>query len=66
MADRWTPVGEQLPDDDVSVMIALEGEHGEPVWIGFHDDAGWHSATDAAPLGDMVTHWKNIEAGPHG
>lgn len=60
----WTPVAERLPDDDMTVMIATRDE-SEPVWIGFHDEHGWHSA-DATPLGAFVTHWKMIPEGPNG
>lgn len=57
----WTPVAERLPDDDVAVLIAVGGESGEPVWIGWHDEDGWHD-TSAAPC--VVTHWQNIPEGP--
>ena len=60
-AARWTPVTDRLPDDDLTVMVALTGD--EPVWFGFHDEHGWHSA-DASPLGDQVTHWMPMPEGP--
>lgn len=64
--DRWIPVAERLPDDDITVMIALKDED-EPVWLGYHDEHGWHSATDSAPLGDKVLGWKPMPEGmPHG
>ena len=57
----WIPVADQLPDDDSSVLIALNGESGEPVWIGYHDADGWHSS-EGMPV--AVTHWQDIPAGP--
>lgn len=58
---KWIPVEERLPDDDVSVMIAVGGETGEPVWIGWHDGDGWHD-TSGAPC--QVTAWKDLPAEP--
>ncbi|MEI6076721.1 MAG: hypothetical protein WCS94_14155 [Verrucomicrobiota bacterium] len=35
---QWVPVGEKLPDDDMTVLFALEcGE----VWTGFMDEGQW-------------------------
>lgn len=56
----WTPVGDRLPDDDTTVMIALTDDD-EPVWMGWHDGEGWHVA-EGAPAD--VTHWKPIPEGP--
>lgn len=61
--NRWIHVGERLPDDDITVLIALE-DSDEPVWIGFHDEDGWHSATSGEPLRDLVTHWQPMIEGP--
>lgn len=63
-SERWIPVDVRLPDDDITVRIATTATD-EPVWLGFHDENGWHSV-DAAPLGGMVTHWKTMEKGPNG
>jgi Protein of unknown function (DUF551) len=64
MADMWIPVAERLPDDDITVMIALDGD--EPVWMGWHDSAdGWYSV-DATPLRQRVTHWMPMPEGPRG
>lgn len=61
-AERWIPCDERLPDDEITVLIAVRDDD-EPVWLGWHDEFGWHSA-DAGPLGDKVTHWRPIPAGP--
>jgi hypothetical protein len=58
----WIPVTERLPDDDMSVMIALRDD-ADDVWIGWHDgDMGW--VCDNGPLGERVTHWMPLPEGP--
>lgn len=64
MADAWIPVSARLPDDDLMVMVALQGSD-EPVWIGYHDADGWYYAS-GEPAGDCVTHWMPMPEGPHG
>lgn len=59
---RWIPVEECMPDDDLTVMVALK-DADEPVWLGWHDENGWHSV-DATPI--AVTHWQQMPEGPHG
>lgn len=59
-AERWIPVSESLPDDDLTVFAALEGSD-EPVWLAYHDADGWNSV-DATPV--HVTHWKPMPKGP--
>lgn len=62
---NWIRVSERLPDDDQSVMVALDlsmvVDWSEPVWIGYHDADGWFSA-DAIPI--KVTHWAKIPEPP--
>lgn len=60
---RWTPVAELLPDDDITVMIATK-DTDEPVWLGYHDEHGWTSATDGVPLDELVTHWAPMPESP--
>lgn len=63
-SSSWIPVAERLPDDEITVLIALKHDD-EPVWLGFHDESGWYSV-DATPLRDRVTHWKPMPEGPNG
>lgn len=63
MTATWIPVTERLPDDDITVIVAL-GCSDEPVWLGYHDADGW-STVDAVPHFD-VTHWMPMPEGPHG
>jgi hypothetical protein len=58
----WIPVADRLPDDELTVLIALK-DSDEPVWLGYHDADGWFSA-DAMP--QIVTHWQPIPEPPHG
>lgn len=58
----WIPVTERLPDDEETVMVALK-DAGEPVWLGWHDEDGWHEV-GAGNLGDSVTHWQPIPEPP--
>lgn len=62
----WTPVAERLPDDDITVLIAVK-DSDEPVWVGYHDgEDGWCSASDAIPIDGMVTHWMPLPEAPRG
>jgi hypothetical protein len=63
-AAGWIPVSERLPDDDLTVMIAM-AESDEPWWLGYHSHGGWH-CVDATQPASAVTHWKPMEAGPNG
>lgn len=58
----WTPVTEQLPDDDVTVLT----EHpifDEPVWLGYHHDGVWYTV-DGNPLPHgMVKAWAEMPVG---
>ena len=59
---RWIPVHQQLPDDDITVLIA-DTEHD--VTLGFHDgDDGWRYC-NGSRVGDPVTHWAEIPAAPN-
>jgi hypothetical protein len=60
---KWIPVAERLPDDDITVMIATK-DTDEPVWLGYHDEHGWTSATDGVPLDELVTHWAPMPESP--
>jgi hypothetical protein len=61
-AINWISVADQLPDDDMTVLVAdVEND----VWMGFHDgDSGWRYA-NATLVGDPVTHWAELPDGPN-
>ena len=59
----WIPTKQQLPDDEITVMLFVP-EHDEPVWLGYHEDYAWY-LTDGTPLAqNAVTHWANFPNGP--
>jgi hypothetical protein len=58
----WIAVANQLPDDDMTVLIA---DTENDVTLGFHDgDSGWRYC-NAALVGDPVTHWAELPDGPN-
>jgi len=63
-APSWVDVRETMPDDEMTVLIALsDGE----VWTGFHAENAWrHVSADLVDQGSgtTVTHWMHLAAGP--
>ena len=58
---RWVPVGDRLPEDEVSVDVA--GDWGD--FVGWYDSVKWHNLFDD-PIPGEVTHWKKRTPGPGG
>ena len=52
-APLWRSVDEDMPDDDQTVILHLQG--GE-VWTGFHDAGQWRFVS-ADPINEPVLHW---------
>jgi hypothetical protein len=57
----WIPVAERLPEDDVNVLMVVEVEEGENVWIGWRDKDGWFTMDGT---GVDVTHWMPLPESP--
>jgi len=57
---EWVDTSKQLPDDDMTVLIALDD--GE-VWTGFMDSGVWRYVSADAIEG-TVTHWAAFPAPP--
>ena len=57
---EWVDASKQLPDDDMTVLIALDD--GE-VWTGFMDSGVWGYVSADAIEGN-VTHWAEFPAPP--
>jgi len=57
---EWISASEALPDDDMTVLIALDD--GE-VWTGFMDSVVWRYVSADAIEG-TVTHWAEFPAPP--
>lgn len=56
----WTAVGDHLPDDECTVLLALsDGE----IWTGFIDSGVWHYVT-ADLINADVTHWMHYPEPP--
>jgi hypothetical protein len=62
MSVTWIPAADRLPDDELTVLIALK-DSDEPVWLGYHDADGWYSA-DGMPQKENVTHWAPMPEAP--
>lgn len=58
LAAVWIPVGDELPDDEIEVLVA--DVHGE-VSLGFHVAGEWLYSTSP---GGEVTHWMDVPAPP--
>lgn len=57
---QWISVADRLPDDDLTVLIALaDGE----VWTGFMDAGDWRYVS-ADLVGIEVTHWMDFPEPP--
>lgn len=56
----WIPVSQQLPDSDVTMLLYCESAT-EPVWLGYYDGTGWHTAE-----GDKInpSHYASLPGGP--
>lgn len=61
----WRPVAEGLPDDELTVLVAMDPAfEGEPVWLGYRAAAQWVEVSGDAIAG-AVTHWADMPLGPH-
>jgi len=58
----WIDANEQLPDDEITVLVYSSQIADEPVWLGYHEEHLW-LAVDGTELED-VTHWAHVPAGP--
>jgi hypothetical protein len=57
----WIAVEDQLPDDELTVLIALsDGE----VWTGYHDDDQWRYVSADLVEAGKVTHWMDFPEPP--
>ena len=56
----WISAAEELPDDDTTVLIALDD--GE-VWTGYHDAGEWLYVS-GDQMEATVTHWQHLPEPP--
>jgi hypothetical protein len=59
----WTTVGTLLPDEEITVLLALDD--GE-VWPGYLSETGWMYVTGDPIERNRVTHWMHMPAHPDG
>lgn len=59
-AVEWVDASKHLPDDDMTVLVALE--EGE-VWTGFMDAGIWRYVS-ADEIAEAVTHWAEFPEAP--
>lgn len=53
----WKPIGEGLPDSDVTVLVWLEtGEWFSAWWDDDDETRGWYDAATGGRI-EGVTHW---------
>lgn len=58
----WRLPADEMPDDDLTVLLHLQDEEW-PVWPGYHDgDNGWCLA-DAMPTTKKVLRWAHMPNG---
>lgn len=66
----WTPIDMQLPDDEISVLIANKDWPGDPVGEGYHDGDHWcdmdgvHFEGEGSHPFAPPTHWKHLPEPP--
>lgn len=58
---EWVPAGDQLPDSDLTVLIALVEDE---VWMGYLDGDIWREISGAPIEATRVTYWAHLPAAP--
>jgi hypothetical protein len=57
----WVPCAEQLPDDDLLVLV-YDAEDATPVWPAYHDGDNW--VTLEGCVCGVITHWMPLPNPP--
>jgi hypothetical protein len=60
---KWIDTLEQLPDDDLTVLI-WSASSDQGVWIGYMDADEWRFV-DGSKCLELVTHWAELPKGPN-
>lgn len=63
--DPWVRCDDQLPDDDIDVLVHGPQMTGNPVWLAHYDGeiANWRWC-DGKSVDLRITHWMHIPAPP--
>lgn len=59
-APDWISVGDEAPDDDETVLVAMP-RGAEPVFLGYKDGDAWRSVHGERV---MVSHWMRLPDPP--
>jgi hypothetical protein len=59
----WISTSVRLPDSDLTVHIAIEGNDNGPTWLGYLDGDEWRSVDGALVEGTVVA-WAEMLMGP--
>lgn len=60
-APKWTAADERLPDDDATVLIAMDD--GE-VWTAYLDAGQWRYVSGEPITAARITHWMDFPEPP--
>jgi ParB-like chromosome segregation protein Spo0J len=58
---EWIPAAARMPDDDITVLIALEGGEVAPA---YRQDGVWVDTSGMPLFKHVVTHWMHVPAAP--
>jgi hypothetical protein len=59
----WISVTERLPDDDITVLLVIEGS--DELWFGYHDAGQWRYQNGHQISYAAITHWMHLPELPH-
>lgn len=59
----WISTAVRLPDSDLTVHIAIEGNDNGPTWLGYLDGDEWRSVDGGLVEGTVVA-WAEMLMGP--
>jgi len=61
---EWVPVGDQLPDAEIMVLVALQNDN-EPCWPGYIGESDeWFYADGTRIINDAPVYWAHLPGGP--
>jgi hypothetical protein len=59
----WVPCAEQLPDDDITVLVHAPNDF-DPVFVAYHDSGTWRDQNGTEYDNDYITHWMSFPDPP--
>ncbi|WP_153110095.1 hypothetical protein [Propionivibrio limicola] len=58
----WHRADIAMPDSDETVLVRIDDEEEEPVWLGYHDGDRWLNV-DGYPINAVIC-WAKMPEGP--